>query len=512
MSEIIIFATSLLTGLVGIVLIRRFWTWRRGWDLGDGIRKLQSRPVLRVGGLALYFSFVVSFALANIPREGAAELLGLPFFLLATAMFLLGMIDDLLGLPAMPRLAVQVGIGVAAYFCGMRIDLITDPFGGGSIETHEFGLILTVVWFVAIPNLINLVDGMDGLAGGIALFLCLTLATIGGVTGNAELLNLNVALAGGIVAFLAFNLPPAKIYLGDGGAYLVGFLIAGSSLLSSNKGSVFGSLLVVVIALGFPILDTALAMVRRGISGLPVMRPDALHLHHRLQVLGFSKRNILFALYGIFACLALLGISVFLTAGYTLPVVGMVVTIGVIQGLRFLGLPHNLAEAKKSLIDVISARKDVRYSYTLSLVLEHELERTASADLFWDRLRDSIGRLGLQPGSLKLLDTTTGEGSPEPGGDLVVLRMDATTLWLIQCAPGEGRRKRWVRVARCFHPVIMGAKTKWGGELPESLGFVVFQTEAEVAELAGRINEALEKRESSPPVAALPAIATFPLV
>jgi hypothetical protein len=90
--------------------------------------------------------------------------------------------------------------------------------------------------------------------------------------------------------------------------------------------------------------------------------------------------------------------------------------------------------------------------------------------------------------------------------------MDATTLWLIRCGPGEGRRKRWVRVARCFHPVIMGAKTKWGVDLPESLGFVVFQTESEVAELADRVNVALENRESSPPVAALPAIITFPLV
>ncbi len=89
--------------------------------------------------------------------------------------------------------------------------------------------------------------------------------------------------------------------------------------------------------LGFPILDTTLAMLRRGLSGLPLMRADALHLHHRLQTLGFSKRNILFVLYGIFAGLSLLGLSVFLSAGYTLPIVGMVATIGIIQGFRFLG-------------------------------------------------------------------------------------------------------------------------------------------------------------------------------
>jgi UDP-GlcNAc:undecaprenyl-phosphate GlcNAc-1-phosphate transferase len=462
-----VFFFSLILGLVAIVTIRRFWKWHRGLDAGDGVRKLQKQPVLRVGGLVLYIVFVSAFAFSKSPEEsGQLSLLGIPFFLLATSMFILGFVDDLFGLPAILRLAVQIAVGVAAYQCGMRIDIISHPLEGSGIETGGFGLILTVIWFVAIPNLINLVDGMDGLAGGIALFLCLTLAILGGIAGNAELLLLNVALSGGILAFLTFNLPPAKIYMGDGGAYLLGFIIAGASLLSANKGSIFGPLLVVMIVLGFPILDTAFAMVRRGLSGLPVMRPDALHLHHRLIILGFSKRNILFTLYGIFAGLSLLGLSVFVSRGYTLPVVGMVLVIGVVHGLRFIGLPHNLSEMKKVLDEVVSARKDVRYAYSMSQVLEHDLERFATAEHFWKALRRFLSRLQVRPTSPEGLGECLAEGCR-----LVVLRLDDATIWALCCPVTEGSGRRWERVARCFYPAIMGARARWGAELPAALGF-----------------------------------------
>lgn len=474
--EAAVFFAALVIGLAAIVLLRRYWVWNRGRDVGDGVRKLQTEPVLRVGGLALFGVFLFACLVAmSGAHPDRISLLGWPFFLLGTTMFLLGFLDDLFGLPALVRLFVQIAVGVAAYLCEMRIDLISHPLGAGEIETGGFGLILTVIWFVAIPNLINLVDGMDGLAGGIALFLSLTLATLGAFSGHQELLLLNVALVGGIVAFLVFNLPPAKIYMGDGGAYLLGFIIAGSSLLTSNKGSIFGALLVVVIALGFPILDTALAMLRRGLTGLPVMRPDALHLHHRLLTLGFSKRNILFILYGVFAGLSLLGLSVFLSAGYTLPIVGMVATIAVIQTMRFVGLPHNLREMKRVLRDIITARKDIRYAYAMSLVLEHDLERVGSADHFWENLRIFLARLGITPvtGPLPV--------SADEARKVVILRIDERTLWALHCPRPEGSSRRWERVGRCFLSAIMGARANWGKVLPPSLGFMELGDEAELA-------------------------------
>jgi UDP-GlcNAc:undecaprenyl-phosphate/decaprenyl-phosphate GlcNAc-1-phosphate transferase len=470
-----VFFAALAIGLIAIVLLRRFWVWERGRDAGDGVRKLQTEPILRVGGLALFgvFLFACLVAISGAHPE-KVPLLGWPFFLLGSTMFLLGFLDDLFGLPALLRLFVQIGVGVAAYLCEMRIDMVSHPLGAGEIETGAFGLILTVIWFVSIPNLINLVDGMDGLAGGIALFLSLTLATLGAFSGHQELLLLNVALVGGIVAFLVFNLPPAKIYMGDGGAYLLGFIIAGSSLLTANKGSIFGALLVVIIALGFPILDTALAMLRRALTGLPLMRPDALHLHHRLLTLGFSKRNILFILYGVFAGLSLLGLSVFLSAGYSLPIVGMIATIAVIQTMRFVGLPHNLREVKRVLHEIVTARKDIRYAYSMSLVLEHDLERVRSAESFWGNFRVFLERLEISP-------VVPGNPvSPEEAKKIVILRIDDRTLWVLHCPRPEGTSRRWERVARCFLSAIMGARANWGRALPASLGFVELGDEAEL--------------------------------
>lgn len=471
--EILSFVASFLIGLGVIVLLRRVWKWRRGLDSGDGVRKLQREPVLRVGGIALYATFVFAFLIANDPLPGSVSLLGWPFFLLGTSMFLLGFADDLFHLPALLRLGVQIAVGLAAHACGLRIDIVSHPFGGGGFDTGDFGLLLTVIWFVSIPNLINLVDGMDGLAGGIALFLNLTLATLGGVSGNGELLTLSVALSGGIVAFLAFNLPPARIYMGDGGAYLLGFAIAGSSLISSNKGSIFGSLLVVVIVLGFPILDTAVAMLRRGLSGLPLMRADALHLHHRLQTLGFSKRNVLFVLYGIFAGLSLLGLSVFLSAGYTLPIVGMVATIGILQGFRMIGLPHNLKEARDTFRDLLAARKDVRFAYVMAQVLEHDLDRAPEESGFWESMRGFLGKLGIEPLPEGLPD------APDEAKKVVVLGVDGLTLWVLHCPRPESKSRRWERVARCFLPAVMGARSRWRRPLPQALGFIEASSEEE---------------------------------
>lgn len=491
--EVLSFLVSFLISFFSIILLRRFWKWHRGLDAGDGVRKLQRQPVLRVGGIALYISFALAFLIANEPGTGPLSLLEWPFFLLGTTMFLLGFADDLFRLPALFRLAVQIAVGVIAYSCGLRIDIVSHPFGEGGFDTGGFGLILTVIWFVSIPNLINLVDGMDGLAGGIALFLSLTLATLGAVSGNNELLTLNIALSGGIVAFLSFNLPPARIYMGDGGAYLLGFSIAGASLISSNKGSVFGSLLVVIIVLGFPILDTSLAMLRRGLSGLPLMRADALHLHHRLQTLGFSKRNILFVLYGIFAGLSLLGLSVFLSAGYTLPIVGMVATIGIIQGFRVIGLPHNFKEAREALRDIIAARKDVRFAYAMAQVLEHDLDRVSSESEFWDSFRTFLGKLRIEPYLQALPENS------EEARKIVVMKLDGHTLWVIHCPKPEGSSRRWERVARCFLPAIMGARALWHQPLPGSLGFV----EASSDEERGRIEESLKGAVSTAGAASL---------
>ncbi|MAS96540.1 MAG: hypothetical protein CMO55_25405 [Verrucomicrobiales bacterium] len=450
-----------------LICLCRFWKFSTGVDHPDGVRKHQEAPVIRVGGIALYIAFLAGWLISSFfTGEADSELAGIPFLILGTLIFLLGFTDDLFGLSGAIKLAVQIAIGVAAYLAGMRIGIISNPIGEGSIDVGGFSLIVTVLWFVAIPNLVNLVDGLDGLAGGVVLFLSATLAVLGGMTGDLALLLFGASIAAGVVAFLCFNLPPARVYMGDGGAYLLGYFIAGSSLVTSNKGSMFGALLVVVIALGFPILDTLFAMCRRAISGLPIMAPDARHIHHRLMTLGFSKRTILLVLYGVFAGLCLLGLSVFVTSGYTLPVVGMVVTVGVFLGFRSIGLPHSVRQVREALGDIVAARKDIRYAYNLSQVLEHDIERSASAEEYWGRVRESLLRLDISPASKAPNSEPCGEGRC-----LIVFPLRNERVWKLCCPEPKEKttRRQWDRVIRCFLPALMNGLSRWES-LPEDLG------------------------------------------
>ncbi|MDF1824417.1 MAG: MraY family glycosyltransferase [Verrucomicrobiales bacterium] len=476
---IIIFLSSLIAGIGSIVLLLRCWRFKSGIDSADGIRKTQEQPVLRIGGLSLLVSFLIGYLFVNSSLLSAGSpSLGWPFLILAAAIFLLGFVDDLYGVPASIKLFAQIGIGVSAYLAGMRIEIISNPMGGSAFELGGFSLIFTVFWFVALPNLINLIDGMDGLAGGVGLFLSLTLATIGHLTGNPPLLILSLAMAGGLSAFLIFNLPPAKIYMGDGGAYLVGYFIAATSLITSNKGSVFGALLVVVIALGFPILDTLLAMLRRGLSGLPLMQADARHLHHRLMTLGFSKRTVLMLLYGVFASLSLLGLSVFISAGYTFPIVGMIITVGLLFSLRKLGLPHTLKEAKQQFNELIAVRKDVRYAYSIAQVLEHDLERVESSSAYWDEVLAGLAKFQFSPA----ISSSGSEISCHGGQCLIHFEISGDRIWRLCCQPPPGGTRSLDRILRCFVPAILNGAERWGS-LPANLGILPADECAEVLQL-----------------------------
>lgn len=478
--QTVIFLVALALGFTlayGVIAaLRRWWPVTVGADLPDGVRKQQACPILRVGGLGLFAVFAASFAAIGIFSDywreapDAQGLLGLPFVIFGAALFLVGFSDDLFGLPAIVKLGVQVCVGLGAYECGMSIDMFTHPFADESVSTGSFSLILTVAWFVAIPNLINLVDGMDGLAGGVGLFLCLTLAILGALSGNIPLAILSLMMAGGLAAFLCFNLPPARIYMGDGGAYLIGYFIAAASLISSNKGAVSSAILVVVIALGFPILDTLLAVLRRGISGLPIMAPDAHHLHHRLQTLGISKRNLVMVLYGVFAGLSLLGLSVFFSDGYSLPIVGMVLVVAILGTFRSLGIPHNLRDLRQMVREMLAARRDVRYAYSMAQVLVHDLDRLPNKEAFWGQVQGFLLKFGIEPVPTDL-EQPGNQGNRGCAGDfcMVVFPLSDERVWKLCCPTPSGSRRQWVRVLRCFHPSMMTAMRRWG-DPPSELG------------------------------------------
>ena len=452
--------------LFSILLIRRFWISSLGRDEADGIRKIQTYPVLRIGGLALAGTFAAClFATSLLPQFDTNSTLALAFILLGFALFLIGFIDDLFGLPALLKFAGQLAVGTGAYLAGMRIDMIANPFGDGSIELGIFGFVITLIWFVSIPNLINIIDGMDGLAGGLGLFLSLTLGALGILSGDPFLATMGLGYASGLSAFLIFNFPPAKIYMGDGGAYLTGYFIAATSLVTSNTGSVTGPLLVVLLGLGFPILDATLTIMRRSLTGMPILKADARHLHHHLMTLGFSKRTIVLFLYGLFASLALAGITIFLTKGYALPIVIALLVTGIYIGLKSIGFPHSLSEAKLLFEDMLTARKEVRYAYALAQVLQHDFDRIPDADTYWNQLLESLGKLGIQA-------STPQNGEPANDSSThcsIQFPINKTQIWHLKCPAEKLKPNQWARVIRCFHLPMLKGLDKWG-EPPHQLG------------------------------------------
>jgi UDP-GlcNAc:undecaprenyl-phosphate/decaprenyl-phosphate GlcNAc-1-phosphate transferase len=247
-----------------------------------------------------------------------------------------------------------------------------------------------------VPNIINLIDGFDGLATGIGILLACTLGVVALISQQWGIACLAFALAGALAGFLQFNFPPAKIFLGDGGAYFIGYLVATLSLVSENKASIAAALLVTFVALGLPILDTALTILRRAIQGFPVFWGDRGHIHHRLQDLGLSKHRVLLGLYAVCVVFSLLGLSIFWSQGRTLPIAFGVVVLLAILALRTVGAAGTLAELRSKLLYVLSRRKVIRYALLQGRVLELEIDRCATPQEFWRLFAQALRRSGLQ--------------------------------------------------------------------------------------------------------------------
>ncbi len=160
-------------------------------------------------------------------------------------------------------------------------------------------MLFTVIWIVGITNTINLIDGLDGLAGGVAFIASITIAYTAFINGRTEACMAMLAIAGGALGFLPFNFNPAKIFMGDGGALFLGFMLAGLSVMSPMKSATMLATVVPVLVLGLPIFDTAFAILRRVINKRPIMEADKGHLHHRIMAAGLGQRRTVLTLYGI---------------------------------------------------------------------------------------------------------------------------------------------------------------------------------------------------------------------
>lgn len=458
-------AFAVSAGFTRILL--RHWNFRAGYDFGDLVRKSQQQAVLRVGGIGVFLGLSAVFVFCHWTGRGTGEAMAggvtLGFLGLCGAIFLLGLADDLRPLKPGLKLAGQIMVAMVAYSLGFRIELISVPFGGGSLELNGLSFLATVVWLVALPNIINMVDGMDGLAGGVGTALCVTLGILSALMGRLEVALLCFGMAGSISGFLSFNLPPAKIYLGDGGAYLIGFFIALASTVVSQKGAVAVALLVVMIGLAFPIADASLAIARRVVYGLPIFRADAEHIHHRLGNLGISKGRLLAGFYVGFLVLSVIGVTIFVSKGSSLPVLTMVICVALV------GLAHGLwkvrggkGEVVAGLRRLLTSRREIRFAHALSRVLELELERSSQGEAYWQSLRDNLVRVGLY--------TRIPESSEEQGWGEVSVGIRSRLNWKLYHRPDpEGMERDWPRILGCFVPALSEGLRRWEVE-PGDIG------------------------------------------
>jgi UDP-GlcNAc:undecaprenyl-phosphate GlcNAc-1-phosphate transferase len=325
---------SCLTGAgVGVVVIALILRMRRRIDLprrGGEMHHTGGVQKSRLGGVALAAAFVSVVLLFTVLNGGQHEAALQQWAIVATslAMFGLGLWDDLFVLGARRKLIGQLAIATAAYWLGIEINKFQIPFTSHIVDLGFWSWPVTVFWLVALTNLINLIDGVDGLAGGISLMLMILLVYVGGGTGDLSFIA--AGMAGALLGFLWFNFPPARIYMGDGGAYFLGFLIGCKTIAGSQKGTIFAALTAPLFVLALPILDTALAILRRGLRGLPLFRADRRHIHHHLLDSGLSRRHVVLVTYAFTAIFLGLGFVAFWWHGQHLAILlglGILVTL-----------------------------------------------------------------------------------------------------------------------------------------------------------------------------------------
>lgn len=252
-------------------------------------RKVHIQPIPTLGGLAIFFSFLVGvLILQPVNEHHLAILVG------AAVLIILGVFDDLYNLTARAKFIIQLLVALLVVFGGgLQVEFINLPFGG-QVEFGWLSPVITVLWIVGITNAINLIDGLDGLAAGVSAIALITIAGMALIMGNVYVATLSLLLFFSTVGFLSYNFYPAKIFMGDTGALFLGYMISVLALLGFKNVAVI-SFLVPIFILGVPISDTLLAMIRRLINRQPIASPDSSHLHHRLIKFGLThKQSVLF--------------------------------------------------------------------------------------------------------------------------------------------------------------------------------------------------------------------------
>jgi UDP-GlcNAc:undecaprenyl-phosphate/decaprenyl-phosphate GlcNAc-1-phosphate transferase len=290
---------------------------RRGAAHAPRPRDLHARPVARWGGVAVHAAFLLGLLLTmagacwrlgwEIPLDAIRPVAGM--LICGTLLSLVGALDDLWELSPGRQLLAQIACASLLLPFNVRVEFLSHPFRAGEIlSLGAWSYPLTILWIVGVTNALNWIDGVDGLAAGVGAIAALALAVMAGMRAQPVPALMAAALLGSLLGFLCFNFAPARIFLG-GGAPFVGFCLAAIATVGTLKATTAAALVVPLLILGVPILDSGVVILRRLLARQPIYQADQGHLHHRLLARGLTQRQTTLVLYAVSLVLSAAAVS-----------------------------------------------------------------------------------------------------------------------------------------------------------------------------------------------------------
>lgn len=454
-------------------------------DAPDETRHLHDRPVPRLGGVAVFIATMLGIASTlvfaparnTLPPEWHRFVLAL--LLGGSVLFGAGLVDDLRRIRPFAKIVAQCIAALIVATLGFRIEIL--GIGSSVLHLGWVSIPLTILWIVAVTNAFNLIDGLDGLATGIAIVALTTVFAAATVLGNFEVATVALVLIGALIGFARYNFSPARIFLGDSGSLFIGFMLAVLSMHGSIKSATAVLVAIPLFALAVPLLDVFVSIMRRWLRGVPIFAPDARHIHHRLLALGLTPGRASFVLCVVAGAFAVVGLLLAFAPPPAL--IGMALTGGVISagifmyGIRQLdynefieagaALASGIVRVRRVIRDQINAR-ELTSVIEVATSLQHvnailaaslpafgflgvEVEREASL---------SFRRLHGQRAGLWKLDYMLSSENPTDG-EPYVLR-----IW---CCTGEGSRPFG---AERLASILVPSLEKWLSS-PRAIGHAV---------------------------------------
>jgi UDP-GlcNAc:undecaprenyl-phosphate GlcNAc-1-phosphate transferase len=299
--HLIAFLVAASVVLVSTPLVNKIGLKSGLFDL-PGDRKMHQRPMVRLGGVSIFLGTLTALltvwglgGFGILPPDKEYEIWGVTVG--GLAFFLIGLADDLFTLSPIARLCLQASVAAGAWFAGVHIDFLSIPFAGLVSLPDWVSLPITVIWLVGMANAINWIDGLDGLAAGVSGIAAMVMLVVCLFMVQPAAALIVAALAGGTLAFLRYNFNPAQIFMGDGGAYFLGFTLAGVGVIGLVKSVTTVAVLLPYIILAVPILDMSAVILDRLRHGKSPFIADKRHLHHRLLQAGLPHRLAVLFIY-----------------------------------------------------------------------------------------------------------------------------------------------------------------------------------------------------------------------